>query len=564
MFENSILLKLDGKKLSNKFSGRPVQYWSGMIKQGRLGDQGSEQEERLYHNKQFIDNANEFITEIRILIGNDVKNDYKLSSLYRKIYINSSKLGIKIKWYFKPKKKSLMDIIMMTPEDQAKAQEYNQNINKISQYFIMGSEKFQINPKELLTLKNIDKNNYDSNAIRRGEEEKVRRGLKSEYDVRNKDIDLLSELVFKSKKDDISYHGRRLIDKYINDLKNILKNILHNSRSSESDTGKLLKIYQHTKARDYTSLITWLKNKWNLREKFVAEKVYPLQKVIDVKGNTCCYCKETVIYPPIGSGWDATREHVIPRSEGGTDGLVNLEIACKACNNTRGSSDLDIFFKKIDGKQRNKKGYWILDTQTIKNQKGIIKNKLFDLVGKRNPFDFEFIKTLPKDTLEQYKDIATQYVEYFAPHKKIVFKKFISSVMTESFFQQINKLPYKEKIVDEKLLYKNTHPSSLIRYLKNSKYKEIRGLIIDDSYYTWDASLYLHGDIANHFHQDESYIDKRFNIGYHNDIPVIDIEINEYNINVIKKLILSTKFYIYLTGAGELTGEEFFNLYGME
>ena len=76
--------------------------------------------------------------------------------------------------------------------------------------------------------------------------------------------------------------------------------------------------------------------------------------------------------------------------------------------------------------------------------------------------------------------------------------------------------------------------------------------------------MYLHGDIANHFHQDESYIDKRFNIGYHNDIPVIDIEINEYNINVIKKLILSTKFYIYLTGAGELTGEEFFNLYGME
>lgn len=70
-----------------------------------------------------------------------------------------------------------------------------------------------------------------------------------------------------------------------------------------------------------------------------------LHRVIDKWGSLCHWCgvqtrveRDTSIPP---EGRDATIEHLVPRSKGGSNGLKNLRCACYACNVARGAPDHD-------------------------------------------------------------------------------------------------------------------------------------------------------------------------------------------------------------------------------
>lgn len=56
----------------------------------------------------------------------------------------------------------------------------------------------------------------------------------------------------------------------------------------------------------------------------------------------CCWCgcNTTGSY---GLKHSATTEHVIPRSNGGTDDVDNLAMACSKCNHKRGTQEVDTF-----------------------------------------------------------------------------------------------------------------------------------------------------------------------------------------------------------------------------
>lgn len=59
-----VILKLDGEKLNQKYSGGPVDYWG---RQYRLADPSrSEQEDRLWSPDAFIDNASKYLLEVHI------------------------------------------------------------------------------------------------------------------------------------------------------------------------------------------------------------------------------------------------------------------------------------------------------------------------------------------------------------------------------------------------------------------------------------------------------------------------------------------------------------------
>lgn len=51
--------------------------------------------------------------------------------------------------------------------------------------------------------------------------------------------------------------------------------------------------------------------------------------------NTCLYCGHTF------SDWDLTRDHVVPKSRGGSDLWDNVVSACKRCNHRKGDRLLD-------------------------------------------------------------------------------------------------------------------------------------------------------------------------------------------------------------------------------
>lgn len=62
-FMDSVLLVIDGDKLNQKFSGKPVDYFSTMPTLKR-----SEKEDRLFHTEPTIENASKYIKEIHILV----------------------------------------------------------------------------------------------------------------------------------------------------------------------------------------------------------------------------------------------------------------------------------------------------------------------------------------------------------------------------------------------------------------------------------------------------------------------------------------------------------------
>ena len=59
----------------------------------------------------------------------------------------------------------------------------------------------------------------------------------------------------------------------------------------------------------------------------------PFRQVWDRDGWQCVFC---------GSHRELTVDHIIPVSKGGTDGLDNLQTACKSCNSSKGDRDAPI------------------------------------------------------------------------------------------------------------------------------------------------------------------------------------------------------------------------------
>lgn len=74
-----------------------------------------------------------------------------------------------------------------------------------------------------------------------------------------------------------------------------------------------------------------------------------MQKLWDEGHRTCYYCKRTTIdhvgHRIRGIMW--TVDHIIPRSEGGSDAIDNMVMSCYSCNRLRGTIPYDYFSKHV-------------------------------------------------------------------------------------------------------------------------------------------------------------------------------------------------------------------------
>lgn len=64
--KGNVVLTLDGRKLSQRYKGVPVDYWNFGFKRIAVGGGSDEMEDRLITNKPYIDDAASYITEIHI------------------------------------------------------------------------------------------------------------------------------------------------------------------------------------------------------------------------------------------------------------------------------------------------------------------------------------------------------------------------------------------------------------------------------------------------------------------------------------------------------------------
>lgn len=68
-------------------------------------------------------------------------------------------------------------------------------------------------------------------------------------------------------------------------------------------------------------------------------RISPVQRlaIYSRDGWTCQICTELVDpTAPTNSTWDATLDHIVPRTKGGTDDPANLRLAHRWCNSVRG------------------------------------------------------------------------------------------------------------------------------------------------------------------------------------------------------------------------------------
>ncbi len=87
--------------------------------------------------------------------------------------------------------------------------------------------------------------------------------------------------------------------------------------------------------------------------KFSAVRREKTRRLSEAQNHRCAFCQcdtwidETDKKPGMRDREMATLEHVKPQSEGGTDHWFNIVMACKGCNNRRGSMHWKQFMKLI-------------------------------------------------------------------------------------------------------------------------------------------------------------------------------------------------------------------------
>jgi 5-methylcytosine-specific restriction endonuclease McrA len=83
-----------------------------------------------------------------------------------------------------------------------------------------------------------------------------------------------------------------------------------------------------------------------------------LMTLVREVGGRCCFCLRRL------DRWSATKEHIVPRSQGGPNTFANLTASCYACNTARGAEDFYAFEERTPKAPRE----WAAHHPTRKEQ----------------------------------------------------------------------------------------------------------------------------------------------------------------------------------------------------
>lgn len=238
----SALVTLDGRKLNQKYSGKPVDYWGWEFRKTAVDPKASaqekdsskgawEQEDRIFSTEPTIPNAKDYILKIDLLLPTNRKTgevdftEYQYDAPVTQHLINLSK-NANIPLVLHNNKKS----------------------------WFTGSDKWhKANVSDIATSAAVDdykQNRYDDNHV-------------SQYDLR--DIDALQELLTKNTEAELSDNGKDLLDKmfrYPDSWVSTLSNIVHNNKNKPAITGPISKVFQKYKVKSFKELLKILYTKW--------------------------------------------------------------------------------------------------------------------------------------------------------------------------------------------------------------------------------------------------------------------------------------------------------------
>jgi len=118
------------------------------------------------------------------------------------------------------------------------------------------------------------------------------------------------------------------------------------------------------------------------------------QYLLDKWGRKCAYCGKT--------GVSLQVEHIIPKSNGGTNKISNLTLACESCNQKKGANTVQEFLK---GKPAVLKKILAQTNETLKDAASVnaMKDKLFLALSQFNLPIFKWSAALTKFNRQNHK-----------------------------------------------------------------------------------------------------------------------------------------------------------------
>lgn len=147
------LLVIDGSKLSNLYSGGPVDYW------GRSFNK-DEMEDRLYSTKPYIKNATQYISAVHVYYSesNDAYTNAKKVRMLRKCWILSKRNNIPMYVYTDPAAYRLLDVRKSVPVSSLV---YDRSI-VLDKPYSGSSRNYYSGYSELLSVDDINKLSPDA------------------------------------------------------------------------------------------------------------------------------------------------------------------------------------------------------------------------------------------------------------------------------------------------------------------------------------------------------------------------------------------------------------------
>lgn len=235
----SVVFVLDGRKLAHNYSGGPVQYWDrGMID---IDYRYDEQEDRVYNDKPYINDALGYIKEAHVLIKPKSQGSYMgLSLKGRKALLALKQSGIPVYLY---------------DDQNAFITQNTKEAKPLSSFDIPKAE-----PEDYERHPTVDRRATIKQTARR--DRQAGRNPKMAYDL-TRWVEFMTRPV--SQYDRLGYdrmHYLQLIIHGHPDPINMLSADLHNAKNNPDELRTIANIMQRYKLKSAQDILNFIKKRW--------------------------------------------------------------------------------------------------------------------------------------------------------------------------------------------------------------------------------------------------------------------------------------------------------------
>lgn len=244
---NQLYFTLDGDKFNKNFKSSAVDYWSSEFR--KIDPTKNEMEDRLFSDKQYIEDAKSYIKEIHVFVEETkkVKDYFGENETVKVSKIDGNQFRI-LQQLYSVAKKNNIPVYFYTDSKSFTTRNKNKSVNALQ--WLKDNEGFK--PKEI-PKPYFNRGNYFSDWMELLNFPIEKYNVQGYDDYKKRIKDLLTRRSDRLLFDYILYNSHDGIKS--------LKNDIHNKKSSD-EIGNFIDTMRKYKLRNAEEVINYLKDKW--------------------------------------------------------------------------------------------------------------------------------------------------------------------------------------------------------------------------------------------------------------------------------------------------------------